>query len=89
MPGTAARSPPPSTVAEKVCLWREANRPSHPEGKYRKTDKVMQRNEQGSPKVEVTERRGWVTSTIAIFMPCMRGFALTVGTRKEGQGDAL
>jgi len=56
-------------MAEKVCVLREANPPAHPEGEYGRIDKVMQRSEQGSPKVMVTERRGWVTSTIAILCP--------------------
>jgi len=66
-------------VAEKVCVLREANPPSHPEGNQGKTDMVIERNEQGSPKAVITEIRGWNPSFAAILMPCQRELMLTFG----------
>lgn len=65
----AARSLSPSTVAEKLCVSRVANPPSHLEEKYGMIDKVMQKIQQWSPKVVETERRGLINSTIAILCP--------------------
>ena len=78
-PGTAA----PSTVAEKVCILREANPPSHPGGNWEKTDKVMQRDEEGPPKVVIIERRGCISNIITIFIPCNEEFCVDSWTMKR------
>jgi len=69
-------------VAEKICVSREVNPPSHPERNEGKTDMVIERNEHGSPKTVLTEIWGWNLSFAAILMPCQREHMLIFGRSK-------